>query len=70
SRQININNLPDGITDTPYFIKKHDEIPAKMVTSNAEINSFSHCNACHTQAQKGLYDEHGVRIPGYGRWED
>lgn len=70
TRQINVDNAPERITETSYFIHKHDEIPVRIVTSNSEVNSFSHCNACHTQAEKGIYDEHGVRIPGYGRWED
>jgi len=40
------------------------------VKDNPEVGSFSRCDACHTGAAKGSYDEHGVRIPGFGRWED
>jgi len=70
ARYVNINNPPIRISQTPYFLHKHDEIPVKMVTANDKIKSFSQCNACHQRAQQGLYDEHGVVIPGYGRWED
>jgi len=26
--------------------------------------------ACHTGAERGNYGERGIRIPGYGYWED
>ena len=58
------------ITDTDYFRGQHHEIPAKMVTGNPQVGSFSRCEACHTRAVAGSFDEHGVRIPGYGRFED
>lgn len=32
--------------------------------------SFSNCNACHQGAEAGVYNEHRVRIPGVGRWDD
>ncbi|MFK5986736.1 MAG: diheme cytochrome c [Pseudomonadota bacterium] len=69
-RNINLKNAPIRITKTPYFIHKHDEIPDKLVRANQQIKSFSNCNACHNKAEQGLFDEHGVNIPGYGRWED
>lgn len=58
------------ITETPYFIRKHDEIKPKMVKDNPEVRSFSRCDACHTRAADASYNEHEVKIPGYGRWED
>lgn len=58
------------ITDTLYFKRKHDEVPARLVTGNKEVRSFSRCAACHTNAAKGSYNEHEVRIPGAGRWDD
>ena len=62
-------NLP-RITETRYFVKEHDEIPARMVADNADVGSFSNCNACHQGAAEGVYDEDRVKIPGFGRWED
>ena len=74
SRKI-MNSLAAGsaplrVTETPYFIRKHDEIPRRMVTGNKQVNSFSNCNACHTKAEQGLFDEDHVSIPNYGRWDD
>lgn len=70
SRSINFNNVPVRISETPYFKHEHDEIPARYVTSNPKVNSFSQCDACHAEAEQGLFNEHDVRIPGYGRWDD
>lgn len=58
------------ITETPYFVRKHHEIPVRLVLDNPEVGSFSRCNACHANASDGIYHEHQVRIPGFGRWED
>ncbi len=61
---------PLRISETDYFVKKHSEIPRKMVQDNPEVGSFSKCNACHTQAANGSYSEKEIRIPGFGAWED
>ena len=69
-RNVDLIQAPLRITKTPYFIDKHDEIPEKLVTKNQQVNSYSNCNACHAKAKQGIFDEHGVSIPGYGRWDD
>ena len=61
---------PLRISEIPYFVKEHDELSRKMVQDNPEVKSFSRCDACHTDASKGIFDEHAVKIPGFGRWED
>jgi len=58
------------ITKTRYFRNEHHEIPARMVAGNPDVGSFSNCNACHQGAGEGVFNEHRVRIPGYGRWDD
>jgi hypothetical protein len=58
------------ITETRYFMHEHDEIPARLVTGNPEVGSFSQCNSCHRGAAEGVFNEKQVSIPGYGRWED
>jgi hypothetical protein len=58
------------ITATRYFRNEHHEIPSRMVKGNPDVGSFSNCNTCHTGAGDGVYNEHRVRIPGYGRWDD
>lgn len=58
------------ITETRYFKRKHDEVPKRLVQGNPEVGSFSQCQACHgPQAEKGIFDEDTVDIPGYGRWD-
>ena len=57
------------ITEGRYFIRKHDEIPDRFI-KHEKIGSWSNCIACHVSADKGVYDEHDVRIPGVGRWDD
>lgn len=64
------DDAPIRITETPYFLHEHDEIPSKMIKGNKKVNSLANCNACHSGAEKGLFDEDGVNIPGYGRWDD
>jgi hypothetical protein len=58
------------ITETRYFTHEHDEIPARLVTGNPEVGSFSQCNSCHRGADEGIYNEKQVSIPGHGRWDD
>jgi Dihaem cytochrome c len=70
NRSIHFNDLPVRISETPYFKHEHDEIPARLVSSNSQVNSFSQCDACHAKAEQGSFNEHDVRIPGYGRWDD
>ena len=63
-------DTPLRITATRYFERKHNEIPARLVTGNPEVGSFSACQSCHTRAGQGRYNEHGVRIAGFGPWDD
>jgi len=58
------------ITKTRYFQREHYEIPARIVRGNAEVGSFSNCQACHRSAAAGIYNEHQVVIPGIGKWDD
>lgn len=58
------------ITETRYFRNEHHEVPRRLVGNEAPVRSFSDCGACHQNAERGSYDEDGVRIPGYGRWDD
>ncbi len=58
------------ISGTAYFKHKHNELPARLVEGNPAVGSFSNCQACHTQAEQGSFNEHQVRIAGHGRWDD
>ncbi len=61
---------PLRITELPYFVHEHDEIPSRMIQGNDKISSLSQCNACHQEAERGQFDEDNVDIPGFGRWDD
>lgn len=63
------NKIPTRITELPFFIRKHDEIPARYIKGNAKVGSLSQCNACHRGAERGNFDEDNVSIPGVGRWD-
>ena len=69
-RRLSADEAPMRITHLPYFKRKHGEIPARLVTGNARVRSISNCEACHTQAARGVFEEDTVKIPGYGRWDD
>lgn len=58
------------ITETDFFIRKHDELPSRVWRDNPKVGSLSNCSACHTKADNASFDEHQVKIPGVGRWED
>lgn len=61
---------PLRITQTPYFVHEHREIPQKLYKDNPKVKSLSHCNRCHVNAGEGSFNEHEVNIPGVGKWED
>ncbi len=69
-RSLGDQETPLRISKTRYFVHKHDELPRNAVEGNPQVKSFSRCEVCHQQADKGLYNEHQVRIPGIGRWDD
>jgi len=67
----NLNDrTPLRITELPYFINEHDEIPSRFIKGNDKVGSLSQCSACHQSAEKGVFDEDDVVIPGFGRWDD
>ena len=69
-RSLRSNDVPLRATETPYLIKKHDDLSVTMVTGNPKVGSISNCQSCHTKASTGSFSESGIVIPGYGRWED
>jgi len=62
--------VPLRITEVRYIKRKHKDIPEKMVKGNNDVKSLSFCNKCHTQADKGVFDEDTVSIPNYPDWDD
>jgi hypothetical protein len=41
-----------------------------MVKENEDVNSLSNCDTCHTQAEKGVFDDDTVKIPNFPEWDD
>jgi len=70
SRSVPSNETPLRITDIVYFKHKHDEIPIRFVTQNDKVKSFSHCQACHRNAEQGEFIGDDVNIPGVSHWDD
>jgi mono/diheme cytochrome c family protein len=72
SRKIAISTAegepPLRITEVRYIKRKHHEIPDKMIRGNKKVKSLSNCNACHTQAADGVFDEDTVSIPNYPKY--
>jgi cytochrome c553 len=61
-RRTDANTAPLRITETAWFVRKHDEVP-RTTWSRKAIGSAANCAACHRQAERGVYDEDSVRIP-------
>lgn len=67
---LSARQMPVRITQVPYIVSKHREIPARLVADNPKVRSLSQCAACHTKAEAGSFSESEINVPGYGRWED
>jgi hypothetical protein len=61
-RRMGANEAPLRITETRWFVKKHDEVP-RATWARKSVGSAANCAACHRQAEKGVFDEDTVRIP-------
>lgn len=49
-------DTPLRISDTPYWIERHGEIPAEVFT-HPKIKSKANCIACHQNADKGGFED-------------
>lgn len=56
------NQTPLRITEIPYIQEKHHDVSADVLKRKS-IGSLSNCSACHTTAEKGIYDDDNVVIP-------
>lgn len=50
------------ITETAWFVREHDEVPAATWKAPA-VKSAANCAACHTLAEQGDFGERNIRIP-------
>jgi len=67
-RSIRSGDTPLRISELPYFVKEHREIPRRVLQSE-QVGSLSRCEACHRRAADGSFRERDIDIPGYGRWD-
>jgi hypothetical protein len=56
------NHVPMRISEIPYIREKHHELSSKVFNRDS-IGSLSNCIACHTTAEKGIYEDDNVKIP-------
>lgn len=57
------NKVPLRVTDIPYINKKHNDEVSPDILKRKSIGSLSNCSACHTTADKGIYEDNYVEIP-------
>jgi hypothetical protein len=62
NQSIPANSAPLRISETNYFLSKHDELSASTFKRKS-IGSASNCIACHQGAEKGNFSESQIRIP-------
>jgi len=70
TRTLQPEQAPLRITELPFFVHEHREIPARVSTGNPKVKSMSNCTACHTRADAGSFTEREISIPGFPGWED
>ena len=72
-RGLSSGDAPIRITDTPRWKDKHHELP-ESVWADERLEFKGQCNVCHTEAERGRYDDDGVRLPAangtWSKWED
>ncbi|MBT9538710.1 diheme cytochrome c [Thiobacillus sp.] len=61
-RDIGPKDAPLRVTETRWFVRKHDEV-SRAVWSRKAVGSAANCAACHRQAEQGVFDEDTVNIP-------
>ena len=55
-------NTPLRITDTAYWKRKHEDISA-MVWAQSNVNGKGQCEACHSDAEQGWFEDARMRVP-------
>lgn len=62
ARRPGVSDRSLRITKTPRFLRKHDEIPARM-WRDPRVKSAANCEACHRGAGTGRFSEHDLVLP-------
>lgn len=53
---------PLRITETPYWVKKHEDIKA-AVWKQSNVHGEQDCEACHQDALEGTFEDAAMRLP-------
>jgi len=62
NRSIPAASTPVRITQTAYWIKKHDDIDASR-WQLPSVKSRTNCGGCHEDAEAGTFEDAAMRIP-------
>ncbi len=62
-RAISPRETPLRITETPYWKRKHGDLP-ETVWRNGTVAGKSDCAACHLDARLGTFEDAAMRLPG------
>ncbi len=62
NRSIPPERTPLRITETAYWLEKHDEIRTST-WMHPKVGSKANCAACHLDAEKGTYEDAAMRLP-------
>lgn len=66
---LDVSNPPLRLTETDYFRRLHHEISPSVFKKSPQLKNFSNCSGCHPGADKAIFAEEEVRIPGVGSWD-
>ena len=61
NRSIKAGDTPLRVTETPYWVKKHEGI-AEAVWRLPKVKSKANCAACHLDAEAGTFEDAAMRI--------
>ena len=61
-QSLNYNPIPVRITQTPFFVDKHNQLKSKV-----KQKDMGQCDSCHQDAQQGLYKKQITNIPIQGQ---
>jgi hypothetical protein len=55
-RGLSPSETPVRISETPWWVRKHDEVPARA-WADPKIGSRANCVACHRGAESGVFED-------------
>jgi Dihaem cytochrome c len=62
AKLIPADESPQRITELAWWTRRHGSV-REWVWKRKGVESKAKCNACHREADKGLFDEHDVQVP-------